>query len=98
MAEAENPRATIGDNGAISKEARDRLKSYIERIENLEAEKQGISDDVKDIKKEAKSAGFDMKALNDVLRMRKKDANEVINHTLQVETYCRALGMSSYLE
>jgi uncharacterized protein (UPF0335 family) len=90
--------APIGHNSAISKEARDRLKSIIDRIENLEAEKKGLSDDIKDIKAEAKGAGFDTKAINDVLKLRKKEAGEVVEHTMVVETYCRALGMSSYLE
>lgn len=90
--------AAIGHNSAISKESRDRLKSIVERIENLEAEKKGISDDIKDVKNEAKGVGFDIAALNAILKMRKKDANEIVEQTLVVETYCRALGMSSYLE
>jgi len=90
--------AAIGHNSAISKEARDRLKSVIDRIENLEAEKKERSDDIKDIKAEAKGAGFDVAAINAILKMRKKEANEVTEHTMIVETYCRALGMSSYLE
>ena len=84
MAEAENPRAVIGDNGAINKEARDRLKSILAscRMSFWSSE----------------SAGFDVKAINDLLKMRKKEADDVINHTTLVETYCRAIGMSSYLE
>ena len=90
--------AAIGHNSAISKEARDRLKSIIDRIENLEDEKKGLSEDISEIKKEAKSAGFDLKALNAVLKMRKQDADEIAQQTMVVETYCRALGMASYLE
>ena len=98
MSEAENPRAVIGDNGAINKEARDRLKSIVDRLENLDEQKKALSEDQKDIRAEAKSAGFDVKAINDLLKMRKKEADDVINHTTLVETYCRAIGMSSYLE
>ena len=90
--------AAIGHNSAIDKESRDRLKSIIERIENLEEEKKGLSDDIRDIKKEAKGAGFDLAAVNAVLKMRKKDADEIAQQTMVVETYCRALGMASYLE
>jgi uncharacterized protein (UPF0335 family) len=90
--------ASIGHNSSISKEAADRLKSYVDRIENIETERKGLGDDVKDIKKEAKSAGFDMAAISAVLKMRKKEAQEVLNATMVVETYCRALGMRSYLE
>lgn len=95
---AENPRAVIGDNGAINKEARDRLKSYVERVERLNEEKRAIAEDISDVKKEAKSAGFNMKAFNAILKMRKREASDVMTETAVVETYCRALGMSSYLE
>lgn len=90
--------AAIGHNSAIGKEAADRLKSIVDRIENLETERKGLGDDIKDIKKEAKSAGFDMSAVNTILKMRKKKAQEVLDATMVVETYCRALGMRSYLE
>ncbi len=90
--------AAIGHNSAIHKQAQDHLKSIIERIENLEEEKKGLSDDIRDIKKEAKGAGFDLAALNAVLKMRKKDADEIATQTMVIETYCRALNMSSYLE
>jgi uncharacterized protein (UPF0335 family) len=96
--EAENPRAVIGDNGAINREAQLRLTSIVDRIERLEEEKKGISDDIKDVKAEAKGAGFDVAAINAILKMRKKEANEIVEQTMVVETYCRALNMSSYLE
>ncbi len=90
--------AAIGHNSNISKEAALRLKSIVDRIENLEEQKKGLSEDIKDIKAEAKGAGFDVQALADTLKMRKKEAGKVVTHTMIVETYCRALGMGSYLE
>lgn len=53
-----------------------RLKSLIERIEHLEEEKKGIGNDIKDIYAEAKSAGFDVKALRHVIKQRAKAKNE----------------------
>lgn len=53
-----------------------RLKSLIERIEHLEEEKKGIGNDIKDIYVEAKSAGFDVKALRHVIKQRAKAKNE----------------------
>lgn len=49
-----------------------RLKSLIERIENLEEEKKSVCGDIRDIYAEAKSAGFDVKALRHVIKMRSK--------------------------
>lgn len=95
MSEAE---AKIGHNSAINHEAELRLKSIVDRIENLEAQRKELGDDVKEIKQEALSAGFDMKAIGTILKMRKKKAEDVVLQTCVVETYARALGMRSYLE
>ena len=50
--------------------ATDRLRSLIERIERLEEEKKGIQSDIRDIFAEAKSAGFDVKIMRIVLKLR----------------------------
>ena len=51
--------------------AADRLRSLVERIERLEEEKKGIQGDIRDIFAEAKSAGFDVKAMRTILKLRK---------------------------
>ncbi len=56
--------------------AADQLKSFVERIERLEEEKQTISDDIKDVYAEAKGNGFDVKILRQVIRIRKQDKSE----------------------
>ena len=50
---------TIGHNSSVNADTAKRLLSIIERIEALEAEKKNLAEDVKDIYREAKSAGFD---------------------------------------
>ena len=73
--------------------AKDQLKSIIERIERLEEEKKTISDDIRDVYAESKGNGFDVKALRQIVRLRKQDANERQEHETIVETYMQALGM-----
>ena len=73
--------------------AQDRLRSVIERIEKLEEEKKNISSDITDVFAEAKSAGFDTKALRAVLKLRKMNAADRDEQELLVETYTKALGM-----
>lgn len=53
-----------------------RLRSLIERIERLEEEKKELQSDIRDIFAEAKSAGFDVKALRTVLKLRKMNADD----------------------
>lgn len=73
--------------------AKDQLKSIVERIEHLEAEKQSIADDIKEIYAEAKGNGYDTKALRAVIRLRKLDADERREQQQIIETYMHALGM-----
>ena len=73
--------------------AADRLRSLIERIEHLEEEKKNLSGDIRDIFAEAKSAGFDVKAMRMVLRLRKMSAIDRDEQEALLETYKKALDM-----
>ena len=73
--------------------AKEHLKAFVERIERLEEEKKAISGDVREIYAEAKANGFDAKALREIVRLRKQDADERREHETIVETYMHALGM-----
>ena len=69
----------------------DRLRSLIERIERLEEEKKVIAGDIRDIFAEAKSAGFDVKVMREILKLRKMDAADRDEKELLLETYRKAL-------
>lgn len=69
----------------------DRLRSLIERIERLEEEKKAIAGDIRDIFSEAKSAGFDVKVMREILKLRKMDAADRDEKELLLETYRKAL-------
>lgn len=73
--------------------AADRLRSIIERVERLEEEKKALSSDIKDIMAEAKSAGFDVKVIRQVLRIRKQEPADVEEQETLLDLYRRALGM-----
>lgn len=73
--------------------ASERLRLLIERIERLAEEKQNISDDIKDVYTEAKSAGFDTKAMKQIIRLRKKEKAERDAEEAMVELYKDALGL-----
>ena len=73
--------------------AASRLRSLVDRIERLEEERKAIGSDVKDIYKEAAHAGFDVKVLRQLIRIRKKDAAEVEEQETMLGVYKRSLGM-----
>jgi uncharacterized protein (UPF0335 family) len=73
--------------------AADRLRSLVERIERLEEERKALASDIKDIYAEAKSAGFDVKVLRQLIRIRKQEAADVEEQETLLDVYRRALGM-----
>jgi uncharacterized protein (UPF0335 family) len=85
--------AGVGHNSASTSFARDQLKAIVERVERLEEGKKAIADDIRDVFTEAKSNGFDVKALRAIVRLRKQDADQRAEHEAIVDTYLHALGM-----
>ena len=73
--------------------AADRLRSIIERIERLEEERKALGSDIKDIYSEAKSAGFDVKVIRQLIGIRKREPAEVEELESLLDVYRRALGM-----
>ena len=71
----------------------DRLKSFIERIERLEEEKNNILADIKEVYSEAKSSGYDPKIMRKVLTIRKIDTDERLEQEALLDTYKNALGI-----
>lgn len=79
--------ATVGGVSA------ERLRSLVERIERLAEERKALGSDIKDIFAEAKSAGFDVKALRQIIRMRTWEPGRLEEHEALIDVYRRALGM-----
>ncbi|CDG41050.1 hypothetical protein ASAP_3005 [Asaia bogorensis] len=71
----------------------ERLRSVIERVERLEEERKALAGDIKDIFAEAKSAGFDVPTLKNIIRLRKKEPSEIEEQETLLDIYRRALGM-----
>lgn len=69
-----------------------RLKSLIQRIEKLEEEKANIANDIKEVYSEAKSAGYDVKILRQVIRIRKMDKADRDEMDELLDLYLNALG------
>ena len=73
--------------------AADRLRSLIERIERLEEEKKALSGDIRDVFAEAKSAGFDVKIMREILKLRKMNAADRDEREFLLDTYRKALDL-----
>ncbi|HEX8583028.1 MAG TPA: DUF2312 domain-containing protein [Allosphingosinicella sp.] len=73
--------------------AADELRLLVERIERMEEEKRALLEDVKDIYGEAKSRGYDTKAIRKIVPIRRKKKEEYQQEEAILETYLAALGM-----
>lgn len=73
--------------------AADQLRLFIERIERLEDERKGITDDIKDVYAESKSNGYDTKTMRTIVRLRRMEKHHRDEAEMLLDTYRAALGM-----
>ena len=73
--------------------AGDTLRSYIERIERLEAEKTALTADIREIFSEAKGNGFDAKIMSQIVRLRRMDREDRLEQEELLAIYQHAMGM-----
>ncbi|EGF94674.1 Uncharacterized protein conserved in bacteria (DUF2312) [Brevundimonas diminuta] len=80
------------DPDALTATAQGRLRSLVERIENLERDKQDLMSDIKEVFAEAKGEGYDVKILRKVIRIRKQDKAKRQEEEAILDLYLSALG------
>jgi uncharacterized protein (UPF0335 family) len=71
----------------------DRLRLLIERVERLEEEKKGISQDISEVYAEAKAVGYDTKIMRQIVRLRRMNPKDRREMEALLETYKLALGI-----
>lgn len=71
----------------------EQLLQFVERIERIENDITSLKDDEKEIYSEAKSSGYDVKALKQIIKIRKADPDKLEQEEAIVENYKTALGM-----
>jgi uncharacterized protein (UPF0335 family) len=74
--------------------AKDQLRSFVERIERLDEEKDALTGDIREVYSELKAHGFDPKIVRQVVRMRKMDRVEYQEQEALLDLYKSALGLS----
>jgi uncharacterized protein (UPF0335 family) len=72
---------------------REQLKLFFDRIDNIEEEIAGLKDDLKDVWKEAKAAGFDANTMKRVRVLMKMDKDVREEKESLYEAYKEALGL-----
>lgn len=73
----------------------DELRQFIERAEQLEAEKRDINEQEKELFAEAKGRGYDTKIMRKVIALRKRKPDEIAEEEAVMDMYKSALGMQA---
>ena len=71
----------------------DELRQFIERYEQLEAEKKDVTSNQKELMAEAKGRGYDTKVMKKLIALRKRQADDIAEEEAVLEMYKAALGM-----
>lgn len=72
----------------------DELRQFIERIEQLDAEKADIAEQAKEVLAEAKGRGYDTKVIRKVIALRKRKPDDIAEEEAILDMYKSALGMA----
>ena len=68
-----------------------RIRSFVERIEQIENEIKDLNEAKKDVFSEAKGEGFDVKILKEIIKLRRQDQDERDEHESLLDVYMRAM-------
>lgn len=73
--------------------AKGALKSFINRIERLNEERDALCADIREVFSEAKGQGFDTKIMRQVIRLRKLDKADYQEQAAILDLYLTAMDM-----
>ena len=68
-----------------------KIRSFVERVENIDAELQELNEQKKEIFAEAKGEGFDVKILKEIIKLRRQDQEERDERESLLDLYMRAM-------
>lgn len=72
----------------------DELRQFIERAEQLAAEKRDIAEQEKELFADAKGRGYDTRVMRRVIALRKRKPDDIAEEEAVLEMYKAALGMA----
>ena len=75
-----------------------RIRSFVERIEHIEAEIAELNDGKKEVLAEAKGEGYDIKVIKEIIKLRKQDQEERDEKETLLDLYMKAMDNASNAE
>lgn len=83
----------MNDTNSAYNVTADELRQFIERYEQLEAEKKDVAATQKEVMAEAKGRGYDTKVMKKLVALRKRSSDSIAEEEAVLEMYKAALGM-----
>lgn len=74
-------------------ENKEELKQYIEKIERLEEEKRDLTADITSVYNDAKSRGYDVKTMREIIKLRKMSQPDRTEYSFLLDEYKKLLGI-----
>jgi uncharacterized protein (UPF0335 family) len=74
-------------NNTITNETKQDLKNRVEHIESLLLEKDNLNTEIREAFEAAGNTGYDVKAMKEVIKLRKRDLQKVVNEEDMRELY-----------
>lgn len=93
-----NDEASEAISDTLHKATKDELKRIVDRYERLDEEKASLAADQREVMAEAKSRGFDTKAVRACIKARKMDEHQRLEQEAIEHSYRHALGISVQLD
>ena len=72
-----------------------RIRSFVERIEHIEAEVAELNEGKKEVFAEAKGEGFDVKVIKEIIKLRKQDQDERDEQETLLDLYMKAMDTAA---
>jgi uncharacterized protein (UPF0335 family) len=72
---------------------REQLEQYITKLERLEEDKAAVAEDIREVIAAAKSDGFDVPTIRQILKLRKLDKNDLAEKEALLDLYRSVLGI-----
>lgn len=82
--------ADVAGTGVAAQE----LTQFVERVERLEEEKKAISGDIREVYAEMRGCGFDVRAVREIVKIRKQGLSERKEKAAIFKHYMAALNMT----
>ena len=80
-------------NDNVYRITREEIRSFVERIEQLNIEKNEIAEQQKEVFSEAKARGYDTRVLRKVVSLRKRDPQDLSEEEAILDIYREALDL-----